>query len=329
MQFLDLSGFMFSGKAAVHDLISEIDGIWTPGNRIEFDLLRVKDGVADLENAISSWSPIRSDAAVRRFLGVVRKMSARNKGLNRLFVPGFDYGQRYPNLIEATDKMVRDITKAEWPMFWPYHLLEMSPIEIAWFKIIRKFKTTSNNTNYRLISGDKFIERLREYLEEILTYRIDDKKYNTIVTNNAFEPFNPHRFINYFHDARCIVVDRDPRDIYATANQYSTGFNDQLQIYNRIAGAFDVNTFIDRISVYRSNISQVASDRILFINFEDLIYNYEIVVNRIYNFLGISPEKHSKKFSKFDPEKSKKNIGLWRSLPDQDSIKLIEQALFA
>jgi hypothetical protein len=329
MQILDLSGFMFSGKAAVHDLISEIDGIWTPGNRFEFDLLRVKDGVADLENAISSWSPIRSDAAVRRFLGVVRKMAARNTGLNRLFVPGFDYGKRYPNLIEATNKMVRDITKAEWPMFWPYHLLEMSPIEIACFKLIRKFKTSSNNTIYRLISGDQFIERLREYLEEILTYQIDNKKYHTIVTNNAFEPFNPLRFINYFHDARCIVVDRDPRDIYATANLYSSGFNDQLQIYNRIAGAFDVNTFIDRISVYRSNISRVASDRILFINFEDLIYNYEIVVNRIYNFLDISPEKHSKKFSKFDPEKSKKNIGLWRTLPDQDSIKLIERALIA
>jgi hypothetical protein len=67
-KILDLSGYLFSGKAAVHDLISEFEGFYSPGNRAEFDLLRVKDGVADLENAIHNWSPIRSDEAHGVFL---------------------------------------------------------------------------------------------------------------------------------------------------------------------------------------------------------------------------------------------------------------------
>ncbi len=327
MRVLDLSGFMFSGKAAVHDFLSEIDGIWTPGNRDEFDLLRVKDGVADLENAITSWSPIRADEAARRFLKLVKKMTRSNAGIRRLFVPGFDYGVRYPNLLEASNKLVRSITKAEWPMYWPFHLLEMTPVEIAWFKVKRKLLGKTDNIHYRLISGDKFIALLRDFLDEVLSYGIDTSRYSTIVVNNAFEPFDPVRFINYFNDSRCIIVDRDPRDIYATANLYSAGFNDQSGLYNRIAGAFDAETFINRIRVYRSNISRAKSDRVLRINFEDIVNNYESTSKSIYDFLGVRPSDHVRKFSKFNPTVSKANVGVWRQLEDQDSIKLIESAL--
>ncbi len=114
---LDLSGYMFSGKGAVHDFISEIDGFYTPGNRVEFDLLRVKDGFADLENAVNgSWSPIRTDAAARRYLKVVRKMGHSSSGLDRLFATSFGYGSRYPDFVAKSEKFIDDITVAKWEM---------------------------------------------------------------------------------------------------------------------------------------------------------------------------------------------------------------------
>lgn len=327
-KYLDLSGFMFSGKAALHDFLSEISGIWTMGNRVEFDLLRVKDGIADLENSVTSWSPIRSDEATRRFLAVVRKMARGNKGIGKFYVPGFDYSSRCPKFVDLSVKFIEEITVAKWNMYWPYHLLNMSGMQIFLYRIKKRFLGISENLVYRLVSGEKFYERVRNYLNEILSYGVDRNLYHTIVLNNSFEPYDPARFLKYFHDARCIVVDRDPRDIFVTANQYSTGYNDQISLYRRLAGAFDVNLFIDRIKTYRANISQDNNPRVLRITFESLVLDYERTAERIYSFLGINPSDHVDKFKKFDPEISKKNIGLWHNFHEQDSIDLIESAFF-
>lgn len=327
-QILDLSGFMFSGKAALHDFLTEIDGIWTPGNRLEFDLLRVKDGIADLESSINSWSPIRSDEAARRFLKLVWKMSASNAGLNKLFVPGFDYGVRYPNLREASERFVNRITTKQWSMYWPYHLLEMSPLELFRFKLKRKLLGVSENVIYRIISRERFLPALRDYLHEVLWYDIDKEKFHTVAINNGFEPFDPDRFVSFFHEARCIIVDRDPRDIFATAILPSVGFNDQAGLYQKIAGAHEVDTFIERIKLYRENTSVIQSPRVMRVNFEDLVLDYEVTTNRILNFLNIDSADHTRKHSKFDPEKSKNNIGLWRRLTNQEDICKIERALF-
>lgn len=326
-QVLDLSGYMFSGKAAVHDLISEIDGVLTPGNRLEFDLLRVKDGVADLENSIVSWSPIRSDEAVRRFLKLVKKMSQSNAGLRKLFVPGFDYGRRFPNLREATEKFISRITTKEWDMYWPYHLLEMGPFETFGFKLKRKLTGDSENICYRLVSGEEFYQALRDFLDEVLWFGVDDSKYHMVAINNGFEPYDPSRFVNYFHDARCIVVDRDPRDIFATSNLASEGFNDQAGLYQKIAGAHDVETFIERIRVYRANTSSAYSNKVLRVSFEDLVEDYASTTAQLLRFLGIDESKHTRKYARFNPEKSKANIGLWKQLPDQSDIRAIEKAL--
>jgi hypothetical protein len=136
---------------------------------------------------------------------------------------------------------------------------------------------------------------------------VDTVVYHTIVLNNAFESFDPERFIDFFHDARCIVVDRDSRDIYTFANQLSVSFNDQIALYRFIAGAFDVDVFIKRIKTYRTQIAASNSNRILRLNFEDLVLEYGETVTRIYSFLGITPSKHTNKFNYFNPENSVTN----------------------
>lgn len=324
---LDLSGFMFSGKAAVHDFISEIDGFSTPGNRIEFDLLRVKDGLADLEHAITSWSPIRSDEAARRFMKLVHKIGRIPTGVGRLTAPGFGYCALYPSLISLSQKLIDSITVSQWDMYWPYHLLDMSGFEIFLYKIRRKLFGTQENLAYRLISGESFYQAVRDYLDELLGQGVDAQRFHTIVLNNAFEPYNPDRFINYFHAAKCIVVDRDPRDIFAVANQFSHGFNDQVELYRKIAGAHDVDVFINRIKTYRRQTLPDDSAMVLRLNFEELVLNYEETAARIYSFLGVSPSEHRSKFTCFDPVVSKKNIGIWQQHGDQTDIRRIESEL--
>ncbi len=327
--FLDLSGYMFSGKAAVHDLIAEIDGFSTPGNRIEFDLLRVKDGIADLESALISWSPVRADSAARRFLNVVKKIGDGSTRLSRLTTPGFGYADRYPKLVQHSREFIDAITVAAWDMYWPYHLLDMSRLEILRFKIGRKLFGRHENVHYRLISRELFYEAVKIYLHDLLSEGIDRDSFHTIVLNNAFEPFDPTRYIAYFEDAKSIIVERDPRDIFVVANLPSEGFNDQVELYRRIAGAFDVQIFIQRFKTYRAHTSSIASDRILRLKFEDLVLDYERTVTTIYQFLGITANAHCRKKMYFDPAISSTNVGMWRDYPDQRSIRMIEEAYLA
>jgi hypothetical protein len=68
---LDLNGYMFSGKAAISDLIREFDGISVPNYREEFDLIRIPGGLADLMRAFDSGSLIAVDHALRAYLRLV------------------------------------------------------------------------------------------------------------------------------------------------------------------------------------------------------------------------------------------------------------------
>jgi hypothetical protein len=82
---VDLSGFMFSGKSAVSDLLREYDGVYVPGYREEFDLLRMAGGLIDLANAVDDWSPIRTHAALDRFERLTRRMADAPRFPRNLF----------------------------------------------------------------------------------------------------------------------------------------------------------------------------------------------------------------------------------------------------
>jgi hypothetical protein len=45
MKVVDLSGYSFSGKSAVYDLLQEFEGYKMQGKEFEFDLLRCPGGL--------------------------------------------------------------------------------------------------------------------------------------------------------------------------------------------------------------------------------------------------------------------------------------------
>ena len=67
-KFIDVSGLGHSGKTAVMDLLSEIEGFHLNNTVFEFNLLRLPDGIFDLKWAVyDNWSLVRSDFAIKRF----------------------------------------------------------------------------------------------------------------------------------------------------------------------------------------------------------------------------------------------------------------------
>lgn len=319
-KFLDLSGFTFSGKQAVIELLREFDGFHVPHFEFEFPLIRVQDGIADLEKAlVDDWSPIRCAAAIRRFKKLI-DILARKPTRYRI---GYDYDSRYQGKFsEISRRYISNLVDMEWEASWPFAWHDYSTLELLWHKIQSKFRIEQafESTLY-LCSGRNFLELTRSYLEEILTIGVDPDKH-TIVMHNAIEPFNPTRGLNYFENAQLIVVDRDPRDNYIASISHS-------RLYQKIAAANNVDQFIQRYGILRNQAAkaQNVDPRVLHIQYEDLIWNYQETVDKITDFLNISANSQRQHHAFFNPKESAKYVGMWKKYPKQNEIRRIEEKL--
>jgi hypothetical protein len=324
---------MFSGKAAASDFIREHAGFHVPNNRSEFDLVRMPHGLLDLKRSfVDEWSPVRSDKAIREFSFLIEVLGRvpRNT-LEKLFKPGFGYSRIYDRFLEKSRNFVAAITSDTWLMQWPYELSSLSPLQHARLKILSKLRRVHAwpIINYHLISGENFIFEAKKYLLDLLTSGIDGHKYHTVITHNMLEPYDPAAGFCLFDDIKTIIVDRDVRDIYITATNYSFGFNDIVPLYSRIIGAFNVELFIRRQRLLRSKTNYKGDDRVLRLAFEDLVIDYDATANKIRSFLNVEESDHLAKFQHFNPDESASNIGLWRRASKEQlkAIHRIEQEL--
>ncbi|WP_166485683.1 sulfotransferase [Rhodoferax ferrireducens] len=311
MKIIDLSGYMFSGKSAVSDILREFDGIQVPNYRVEFDLLRMPGGMIDLKHAVMDWSPVRTYGAVRRFDKLVNMLALSPRFPGKLYKTGFGYTQHYPNILRLKDEFLRSIIAVQWDTPWPYADIDDGPIDTFVRKICSKL-SISKSRKYFLVDKEKFIPASQKFIQGLLINSIANDQPSVVVTHNALEPFLPGRNLDLLgDDAVCIVVDRDPRDIYATAITSQVGFNDNLRFYRRIAGAHDVEVFIKRYLIYRKNIN-FDDRRVLRLNFRDLVLDYNQSLQEICDFSGLELTQQIRKRQFFNPDNSRNNIDIWK-----------------
>lgn len=318
-QFLDLSGYAFTGKHAVIDLVREIDGFHVPHFTFEFGLLRVQGGVLDLEHALcEDWSPIRSDAAIRRFQRLVRRVGIRARPLNPFTWAegmGWNYEDYYGGrFLELSKQYVDRLVAAKWRAPWPYPLTDLAGCELLVRRVAQKLRWPgAMNFEYHLSRPDDFVEATRAYLEGVLSTNVAAGT-RTIVMHNAFEPYQPARAIKFFRRAKAIVVDRDARDTYVQGLWYAPV-------------ATGVSEYIARHRMQRAATDVTAFPNVLRIRFEDLIFEYDETVAKIFDLVGESRENHRRRLEYFNPELSRKNVGIFRAYGKQVEIRRIEAEL--
>jgi hypothetical protein len=317
--FIDLSGYAFTGKHAVIDLMREIDGYHVPHFQFEFALLRIQGGILDLEHALcGDWSPMRSDAAIRRFKKVVRRLGTRASWAHpRTWVDGvgWNYDERYHHrFFELSDRYVGQLVAFSWNAEWPFAMSEFGDLDFLVRRAARKigFKRALE-VPVHLAYTDRFVPLTREYLRDLLTSDVVPGT-RAVVMHNAFEPFNPQRSLKFFERAKAIAVDRDPRDSY-------------VQHLTFPPNAVGVRDFITRYRINRLAVHREPHPDVLRIQFEDLVLDYDRTLARILAHLGEDRAAHVRPRQHFDPAVSRKNVGLWRNYPRQDEIRLIEESL--
>ncbi|MDG1709839.1 MAG: hypothetical protein P8H05_01485 [Schleiferiaceae bacterium] len=340
-KIIDVCGYGHSGKGVLTDFFREFEGVTTHQHLFEFNLLRIQGGLLDLKHSIvDRWSPIRSSAALTRFETLIKRLGTNSKATKPgswFTSTGNNYNSFFDNkFIELSEEYINQLIVFKTKKVWSFTKVEESGLKTFSNRLQNQlFPDRLEKSNFYLIDNKKFFDLTRAYLDELLSLS-DGSGNPTIVTNNMIEPYNPDDSIKLFNDARSIIIQRDPRDIYASlyvdpSLGYTPGYLKKSSIWKEKCSfllADNITAFIEqqRISVDNIN-SEDDSDKVLRLRVEDVILNYPDTQKLLYEFTGLSSAQHTKSQEFFKPNESVKNIGLWKKLGEDSNVKRIEDEL--
>ena len=169
------------------------------------------------------------------------------------------------------------------------------------------------------IQPEKFDIAAKAFVRDILEiYGADFRK--PVVLNQPFCGNNPEKSFKYFDDPIAIIVDRDPRDNYMFAKKF-------LRSKGRQIPTDTVEQYVEYYKRMRDGQPYKESDeRILCIQFEDMIYKYDETTRKISEFCNVRHEDRTRKF--FVPEMSINNTQVYKRYPEYEKdILYIEKML--
>lgn len=311
-------GFSWSGSSAVTDLLKEFPDFQVY-DRIEFLLAYHPDGLADLDHHLnySCAKFLSSNVAIPRFRWLANYLLDRpTKG----------------KIKDLTDCYINELVQTEWKGLAQGQILVHNKFLFSrigkgiMYKLFRRLPPNlCKSLNLYPISQiefsicpESFQEKTQYYTDQIFeAIGLDSNK--NIVLDQPFPGNNPYPFLKYYRNSRAIIVDRDPRELYLLAKHF----------YPKTSYQVPHDNVDDFISYYKHMHKTILGDKlnnVLYIRFENLVYEYDRTVSEIMKFLDLKVHKSPR--SCFVPEKSMVNTRLYQKchLYDDD-IKKIETEL--
>ena len=329
---LTSTGYGGSGSSAGTNILEEFSSVTSFGNKFECTFIHEVDGIYDLENTINEGHRLKIDLAAKRFLSLAKTLDQDS-----------DY-QKYFNgqFYKKAEKYIESITVCKWDGSW-HRAFETKKITFAERQRMRFAKSFFNAlyrekqlnsyepdgwqplytpvTDYYCIGKQSdFYEKTRTYISDLFSNGLHKNKY--ILVDQLLSPYDFTRYSNYFYDIKALVIDKDPRDLYAVQMaDWGVGY----------IPCDNVGMFIDwykstRVQRYRINTEW--KNTALFIPFESLIYEYENSLEKIKEFTGLNTDEHIYKKQFFLPEKSIVNTQVYKRYPQlKKDIDKIEKEL--
>ena len=329
---LTSTGYGDSGSSAGTNILEEFSSVTSFGNKFECTFIHEADGIYDLENAINEGHRLKIDLATKRFLSLAKILDQDS-----------DY-QKYFNgqFYKKTEKYIESITVCKWDGSW-HRAFETKKTafaekqrirfaEVLFNALYRKRQFNSYEPDgwhpsynpiidcYYIDKKSDFYEKTRTYISDLFSNDLYKNKY--VLVDQLLPAYDIGRYSNYFVDIKTLVIDKDPRDLYA------------MQIAEKGVGYIpcdNVDIFIDwykatRAQRYRLNTEW--KNTALFIPFESLVYEYENSLEKIKEFTGLNTDEHIYKKQFFIPEKSIVNTQVYRRYPQlKKDIDKIEKEL--
>ena len=293
MKKIAVTGYCGTGSSAVLDLLEEYDSCATISLRpYEHVTLYYPNGIFDLEDKLLRGIDIhRSDEAIQNFKREMRKLSKNNFG----WFGSFEslYGDKFDKLVdEFIDNIPHYKIKGKW--YGQYEGVKFSFIKVILqlgAKIIQKRKIHKWGRQYVISGGEnmtlalpteeEFYSAARNFINGYL-YLIggENNENKNIVFDHLLLPHNAYRIPNYFDDDfRLIIVDRDVRDMYTLSAHVWPAMHSEAPFPK------ECDEFIDFWRRVKQSERIIDDNRILRVNFEDLIYKYDETVQKIEKFI--------------------------------------------
>lgn len=314
-------GYGATGSSVITDLLKEFDDIQVYDS-FEFWLTYRVDGLEDLEyHLIKQYAKGTScDYAIKRFL-------QRAKCFKTPFINKPCDGKTF---FKLSKEFINEITQIEYMGIATADILSDNIIKNIFAFASKKIfmpciieKITNKPSYlwpcrkvYYSIEPENFYTAARKYIKNIIKAMGADTSL-PVCLDQPFEGNNPLQSFPFFEDPYAILVDRDPRDLYL-ASKYTKDPNFK----------FIPRTNVEDFVVYYRNIrkNQVKDKRILRLNFEECVYDYDSTVKKVMNFLNL--KKHTRPKTEFNPQNSINNTQLIRLHPeDKADIEYIEKEL--
>lgn len=308
--YVVVGGYFYSGSSAVVDLLKEYNNCFECGSEIRF--INDPYGLIQLEESLThNWDWIRAAMAIEDYYNLCKKLDRKK---NRMPFSPFGMGYREnlnPNFIEITKDFLNRLTEFKYDSDFYAFQAKAPYIEYIinrWrlgievysnrlFKIHKKRMVCHSHP-----SKKQYYDAVKNYIDQLFEYQVNKQGKEYIILDQAIHPRDSHVISDYFNNGKMVIVDRDPRDMFIQS--ILTG---SMEYNNSEKSGRDYLRL--QLSLHEKH---TESENILKIQFEDLICNYKSTKKIIENFLGLKPETHSKSLQFFNPEVSKKNVGLWK-----------------
>lgn len=315
MKTIIVSGFGWSGSGAVYDYLSLNSAFYS--FPVEYRTIKDPGGIIDLENSIfSRGEHLHIDYALRLFVDLCKMHSSKNGKLSRI---GLSYaGKINQNFLEISEQFVRSIVDYEYKGHW-WHL-SINEAYIAY--IFRKFLRRMNlgglsNMRASLVTQDQFEEAVRLFHRNIFS-KVPEN--NFLLLDQALNPWEGDYLERYFDNAKMIVVDRSPIDIYADLVRNKAYFcaDPELSVESRAL------KYVKFYRGLRNKFSECSMRNVLKVDFEDLILRN--ASEKIEKFLGVSLCSINQTGDNFDRRKSMANINNFNGIT-LNEINIIRENL--
>ena len=321
--FVCVSGYGRSGSSACIDLLKEFEFVDGPDK--EFRIAKDPHGLLDLElSIVDNWEFIRHNTAINDFLEYC-SMLGRGESIFKKVGKNFS-DILYIDFMKESIEYVNRINNFTYFGDTLLHRYRLNALQS--FKQRLNSKLGLSNAalmHFSRPTKERFLVETNRYLRRLFENYAANKNIHKVVLDQAISPTNIKKTLKYFDNAKLIIVDRDPRDIYATMinekRLLGSDIMDKNSVYKYIAWHHAV-----RKKEIQDIDDSFMQDKVLRLNFENFFLHYDKTIGCIKEFLDID-FSHQEKGSKFQYESINKHVGIWKNIPNQDVISCIEKEL--
>ena len=319
-------GFGSTGSSAIIDFLLEYGEHKVQVlDDIEFTWVSGVDGLIDLEHHLMHPHNRTMDSIISIDRYIERTMTSLREYKKYAGIP-----EEY--FIKSTMEFINSITKVKWKWYtetprggvkrlFDLYIMRNRVIPKIERRLGRRISCYPMKDVFLANNPSNFGEAAKKHVRELLE-AMGANFTKMIVMDQPFAGNNPQACFKYFDNPMAIVTDRDPRDNYIFSKTKLIG-----KTFAHLMPVDTVEEFVEYYRTIRDNQPyKEKNDRILRLQFEEMVYDYDSATKKIRDFLHLPQNPNPK--SIFDPALSIANTQVFKRYTQYaDDIAYIEREL--